>query len=262
MSFRFCWAVLLLTLVAVDSAGEGTLQLRYANGTLSLRADQMPVKTLWQKLAQAAGFRLHVAEGVSEAPASWSFSNVPVAEALARLVTPNDFAIFYEPVQKPNQAARISDLFIFPPSPPATGSSVAPAALYEEAEARSEAQRLGRLIAAPGEVALRRLAVADLLALNSPEVAKGLEMALGATEPEMRREVVQALGEVDRDIPPTALGQVVIGDRDALVRQEAIRVLADLGSEVARLFIEQAMKDKDENVREAARRALSGMSVP
>jgi hypothetical protein len=254
------WVALLLMLVAFEAAGQGTLDLHYTNGQLSLRAEQVTVKTLLQRVAQVADIRLHLAEGISETPVSWTFSDVPMAEALARLVRPNDFAIFYAPDQITNRSVRIADLFVFPPSPPATVSTAA--VLPAELETRNEAQRLGHLIAAPGDMDQRRQAIADLLALNSPAAAQGLELALGVPEPELRCEVVQALGEAYRDAPPAALGQVVMGDRDPQVRQEAVRILAGLGGEVARLFIEQATKDQDENVREAARKALSGINGP
>lgn len=260
MRLRTRWTALLFLLVAVEAAGQGTPDLHYANGQLTLRADLVPAKTLWQQVAQAAGIRLHVAEEVGDMLVSGAFRDMPLAQALMRLVSPNDFAIFYEPESRTNQAARIADLFVFPPSSPAISGRAEPAALPATPDARIEARRLGRLIAEPGEVAQRRLALADLLALNSPAVATGLEFALGAPEPELRREVVQALGEVPHDTPPTALGQVVMGDRDAQVRLDAVRVLAGLEGDVARLFIEQAAEDRDENVREAARQALKGFS--
>lgn len=261
MRLRSSCTALLLALLAFDTSAHGTLELRYVDGRVSLRAEQVAAKVLWQQLADAAGFRLHVAAAVGDVSVSGVFDDLPLAQALPRLLSPNDFAVFYATDHQPaNQVARIADLFVFPPSPPARQDNAATAALPAEPDPRIEAQRLGRLIAEPGELALRRLAIADLSALNSPEQARGLEEALGASEPELRREVVQALGDVSPDIPPTALGQVILGDRDVQVRLDAVRALADLGGEVARLFIVQATRDQDASVREAARQALRGFN--
>jgi HEAT repeat protein len=145
-----------------------------------------------------------------------------------------------------------------PPGSSVPGDGVI-ADLPVDTEAEDEAQRLRHLIVGPGDMKLRSKAIGDLAALNSPDATRELEASLNVHEPELRQEVVMALGQSYGDKPPTGLGQVVMGDKDARVREAAIVALAELGSEVARLFIEQALKDPEESVREAARIALSEM---
>lgn len=254
MKFRLLGATLLSMLAAVETAEAGTLQVTYADDWVSVQVEQVPVKTVLQEIARQAGFKLYMAEGAGEAPGSWTLRRIALEEALAKLVRPDGLAIFYEPAREQGQPPRITALHVLPPGVESTADAEPHSLLFQDTE--SEAQRLSLLVTEPGDIETRRQAITDLAALGRADATRGLEAALGVREPALRQEVVHALGETYRDAPPTALGQVVMGDADAQVRRAAVLALSGLGGEVARLFLEHALKDKDEAVRAAATQAL------
>lgn len=241
--------LLLTMLAACEAAGAGTLLVEYADGRISVRAEEVSVKAVLQEIARQAGFRLHLAEGAGEASGIWSLVGLPLEAGLREVVQPDGLLIFYEQM---TGGTHITDLHVLP-SADKTMKMVSEPSTQAEGDT---ALRLGHLIAEPGDLVTRRQAIADLVGLEPAVAVRGLETALSVREPDLRQEVVEALGRVYGDVPPTALGQVLFGEGDAGLRRAAIYALASLNSQAARLFLEQALEDKDEEVRSAAAETL------
>jgi hypothetical protein len=135
--------------------------------------------------------------------------------------------------------------------------ALAPGVAAEAPKSAADTQvRVGKLIAelSHAKFGVREAATKSVIAIGAPAVPE-LKRALTHGEPEVRRRARVALDAIM--ISPEYL-QVAIQDPDKDVRKQAIQNLEQLG-ERAKKFIPllaEAIKDKDEEVREAAMLAL------
>jgi hypothetical protein len=245
--------VVLATSVAVGQtvADDSVTTLRYVDGRLSLHAHQVALSLVLQRIAARTCLSFELTDEAGASPGSWDFSDLPVEDALLELTRPYNIALSRDGV---SPTASCVHLKVLPPTAYASSQQTDP--LGPQAAA-SEVPRLVAVIRGEGDLDGRRLAIADLASLPASDALRGLESCLAVRESELRAQVVEALGGIAGGAAPTALGQVVIGDKDAEVRRSAVQALARIDGEAARLFIERALSDQDERVREAASRALS-----
>lgn len=258
--FKHTGVGLLIMIAMLGSAWGGTPWVRYEDGCVSVVADNVPVKSILREIARQAGFQLRIAERAGTVTGSWTLDRIPLEAAVAELSRPNSLLIFYRPDASAPAIAALQVL-----APAETESTSAPRDPPKQSpdtqarrESMREARRLSRLVTDTGALEARRQAIADLSALDPADAAYGLEAALSVEQATLRREVVETLGRIYGDTPPTALGQVIFGDGDAGVRLAAVEALSGLDGEIARAFLEQAVKDKDKTVRQAAAAALIG----
>ncbi|MBL4868631.1 MAG: HEAT repeat domain-containing protein [Pseudomonadales bacterium] len=104
---------------------------------------------------------------------------------------------------------------------------------------------------------VRLRAVVALIEIGGVSVLPALKTGMSDSSSLIRNEMAEAFGEIRDQSTLLSLGQLVMGDVDSSVRETAVRSLAKYKSTAARSFIKAALKDKAENVRNAANEMLS-----
>ena len=79
-----------------SAAAAGTLNLTVRNGLVTLDAHAVPLGEVLRDLSQKAGFRLAMKKELY-APVTWRLQDVPVDEAIARLLAQTSSVILYAP---------------------------------------------------------------------------------------------------------------------------------------------------------------------
>ena len=111
---------------------------------------------------------------------------------------------------------------------------------------------LGRFLALDEDPLVRGEAALALKDIGGAEAADALELGLGDIDPDVRFQVVDALSGMGGFEATLKLGQVIFGDSDPEVRITALAGLGSEKSEAAQAFLEAAVEDSDERVREVA----------
>jgi serine/threonine-protein kinase len=113
--------------------------------------------------------------------------------------------------------------------------------------------RRGYAFLSSENAALRREAIRTLvrIAKIDPEAKAAIRRALADSSPIVRREALEALGDIrDRETVPQMME--LLADEDAAVRRRAIRSLGQCNAAEAGLAVAQQLADADDRVREAA----------
>jgi len=116
---------------------------------------------------------------------------------------------------------------------------------------------LGRFLALDAEPAIRNEAALALGDIGSEAASQALALGLGDSDPDVRFQVVEAMGGVARQRTTLVLGQVLFGETDPEVRMSAIAGLGRSRSEAAWAFLEAATEDPDPEVRKIANGILA-----
>ena len=116
---------------------------------------------------------------------------------------------------------------------------------------------LGRFLALDAEPAIRNEAALALGDIGSEAASQALALGLGDSDPDVRFQVVEAMGGVARQRTTLILGQVLFGETDPEVRMSAIAGLSRSRSEAAWAFLEAATEDPDPEVRKIANDLLA-----
>jgi HEAT repeat protein len=106
------------------------------------------------------------------------------------------------------------------------------------------------------DAAVRAHAAIALSSIGGDDVVQALEAGLGDRSEEVRAEVLHGLGMVGGERATLAIAQALFSSAELELRAVAVEALAAQGTEQARLFLEAALEDEHEAVREQARLAL------
>lgn len=116
---------------------------------------------------------------------------------------------------------------------------------------------LGRFLALDNEPSIRTEAALVLGDIGSEAASQSLALGLGDGDPDVRFQVVEAIGGAVRPDTTLLLGQVLFGEVDPEVRMSALAGLGRSRSEAAWVFIEAAAEDHDPEVRKIANDLLA-----
>jgi HEAT repeat protein len=101
----------------------------------------------------------------------------------------------------------------------------------------------------------------DVAGRLDPSVIPVLAESMGTDDPPIRRGIVAALGRLSHSVASAYL-QRALSDADDAVRQEAVRALSRLGTRgLTRRFAAMSQTDFSPAVRQAAAAALSRQSA-
>jgi hypothetical protein len=245
-----------LLLVVAIAATAGTLTTRYGGGRLSLRAHSVSLPLVLERVSREFCLSFEIADDVAPLPADWTIDDLPAEQALLEITRPYNTALFRQARSTGPDCFRLSVL------PAGTSGSSNPTSTATPRIAAKEALRLAGLVQDGQDLAVSRRAIRDLAALPPPHAVRGLELAMGVQIPQLRSEVIRELGRVYDDAPPIVLGQTLLGDSDVGVRLAAVEALTQLSSDIAQLFLRQALNDRDERVRQEAAKALGARAKP
>ena len=116
---------------------------------------------------------------------------------------------------------------------------------------------LRHFLALDRDPAVRGEAALALGSIGGEAASEALVLGLGDVDPDVRFQVVEAIGEAADFHNTLALGQVIFGEADPEVRMSAIAGLSRVNSESASAFLEIAAQDPNEQVRDYANAILT-----
>ena len=258
-----------------------SIEVDFYDGRLSVSAENISLIKLMQIVGTKAGFKVITFGDSSSQTSSWSFSNKLLAEAIEKILSGTSSIISFSDDDL-NDKQSISTVYllesrfagdktihfnIIEPVParqplmdPAQSSD-----LHEriEAIARLEGltdeltvKSLKSAVQNDPEEAVRIRAVTALEQIGGTVAASALESGLGDDNSLVRKQVVQALGNIQDERVLLWLGQVLMGDPNADVRFQALLAIAQKNNGTAQIFLEAAVKDNSSLVSETALQLL------
>ncbi len=116
---------------------------------------------------------------------------------------------------------------------------------------------LGRFLALDDDPAIRNEAALALGDIGNEAASQALVLGLGDRNPDVRFQIVEAMGGVAGQSTTLVLGQILFSEPDPEVRISAIAGLGRWRSEAARAFLEAATEDQDLDARRIANDILA-----
>jgi len=298
----FCAAAVLVIASVTGAAGStgvnpgsADIRIEMKAGLLTLETRDAPLDDVMRRIGELAGFRtILVADFVKPPLVSVSFDNIPVQEAVERLLGNTNRIIFYAPAGIGVQHHVISQVWLLGSSAASDddeaghgdGESIGLAEdlHHEEGKIRSEAvlrlsnqavlglsnkdaaghilARLTRVLQEDQEALVRSRAAIALGALRDEGAVLALESALLDEHSSVRSQAINALGQIGGNQATMALGNILLnGSADKTERVMAAQALWKHDSEAARRYLRTGANDTDEQVRLASSKAPSPPKV-
>jgi hypothetical protein len=262
----------MLALPAVP-ADAGPASVQFADGRVTVEASEGALSDLLHELAQRAGLHLVLTQAPTGA-ISATFSGVPIEEGVRRLLRGRSFVLVYAADR------RLSDIRLLGGEAAEGGYGIARGQSVEEANLGAAAQgastpappagiparsptpvaELAQIVVEDENAAVRARATAALAVAGGPAGIQALRKALEDNEAMVRVHAVHALSRAERAAAIPTLWKVLANDRDPQVRLAVARALGSIGSPDARLALEVATSDANEDVRDEAQRGLARLS--
>ncbi len=260
--------------LAATEKQRTSIHVTIAQGLLTVDLRDAPLADVLQAIAEKASFRLTL-RGDLSTPVTWSFTGVPLAKGIKRLVGDNSLVMIHAPA---NEAKLLSKVWVR-----ASGKSIVtiepdlaadpsvyqggdrPEGTVRQRAARQLARRgdgeaadeLASLLAQDSDPVVRRIAAGGLGKIGGERGASALKTALTDEDSSVQRRAIFELGKIGKDVAAEALAEVLGADPDPHNRQFAARTLARLDSVTARSALEAVLADPENTVREAAVAALA-----
>jgi len=266
-------SILAAVVLVWSAAAAGTLNVSVRNGFVTMDAHAVPLGEVLRDLSQKAGFRL-VMKKELYAPVTWRLQNVPVEEAINRLL------------------ARVSSVALYGPANDGSGSlltevrilrggdndvplvehrdamaidhgKLAEGARFDVAMTPSPA-RNQRASAEDLQPASQNAAPADRGHAPVLPAAKGpsnmarevLQMALSNPDATVRQSGIQTLIRQGGEESVSSLSRILLEDPAPSVRRTAAAGLGRINTESAFWALMEASSDRDQGVRDAVSAAL------
>ena len=262
------------------ASSESAVTLDFRDGRLSVSASQVPIVELLQLVGDRVGFDVIAYGDFSDHSVSLTFSDLPPAEAVKKLLLDTSAIVSYGKAADPGKQPPISKIFLLgigtaqssPIRINTLESGLQNSQRLDEIQSSDAESRIASIERTEGfsdEITLENLAFAlqhdpdpevRLKAITALEKIGGssavdvLESGLGDQQAEVREKLVQTLGSIDDERIPLWLGQVLMSDPSEEVRRAAVESLARKDSDTARVFLEAATEDGSSLVSEAALR--------
>jgi hypothetical protein len=287
-------AAAVLVIATVTGAAESTgvnpgstdIRIEMKAGSLTLETRDASLYDVMRRIGKLAKFKFILHEDFNKPPlVSVSFDNIPVQEAVERLLGKTNRIIFYAPAGIGAQHHVISQVWLLGSSAAADddeagdGESVvfAEDLHHDEGKIRSEAVlrlsnqkdakehvlvRLTRVLQEDQEALVRARAAIALGALRDEGAVLALESALLDEHSSVRSQAINALGQIGGERATMALGNILLnGSADKTERVMAAQALWKHDSEAARRYLRTGANDTDEQVRLASSKAPSPPKV-
>jgi len=246
---------------AFASPRSDAMTLRVHEGRISVEAAQVPLHHLLDVLAQHASLMVTVNGTVGQRSVSVSFSDLPLAEGLDRILVGTDYAVVGARSSKEGAlmpGAKKLEVVVLGPrggvapaeldpvsSPQALPSRARPQAPRKEPRFQQHRHSL---------TTQDRLAALDELMWSSEESQHLpiLKTALRDENLQVRARALEVLEGIEGNPPMSALVNVALKDQDPHLRMKALEMLVDRDVPAARVVLRRAGHDLDPSVRELA----------
>jgi hypothetical protein len=223
----------------------------FKDGLLSVETrGESSLSDLLAEVEKKSGIKFHVRKTLPNDTVSASFRDVPVENALKRLLGREfDLVWFYTASTKAGRStAQPTEVWV-------VGRGERVGGLVADA---GKARRQPK----PGDTADIKTRLQEIEDLGDEDAAKALPKLLGALadqDPRIRGAAAEALGEVGDVSAVDPLGKLLGSDADSDVREAAAEALGEIGSPAAVPALRDALKDAEEDVREAVVDALGAI---
>lgn len=253
-----------------STAGVATrLHLDWRHDRLSLDSAGAPLIKVLAETARRTGLRVEGA-GPRNQNVDAHFADLPIREALARILSGVNFAI----VEPPRSRAGAGQLTLFllgnsasrlPGQRPSStdnsnrANTDEPLGQLYQAAQRGDFARLKQAASAKNTDSTQAVAL-DLLTQRDPGAAANVALAAAAS-PDLAQRVtgLDTLGRIDGPAAVSALA-AALNDPDIGIRQTALAALARQSSPEATRLLQQAAEDPDPSIRQFAKSLLSARS--
>ena len=250
----------------------------FHGGRLSVSVKDISIVALMQLVGAEANFDVVAYGDLDGQTGSWSFSDLPLTEAIGKLLRDTNSIVTYRTGSHSDAEPRMSKIFLLGSGStkvnPIRIQTVEPGLdnqlRLDQAQADELQNRLAAIDRSEGltdDITLENLAFA-LQHDPDPEVriraitalddiggstaVTALVAGLGDSDTTVRKKVVQTFATINDERIPLWLGQVLMGDPDPEVRLEAVQAVARKEGDIARIFLQAATGDSSSAVSEAA----------
>jgi hypothetical protein len=214
-----------------QGADDARIDLRISAGRLTLRADDVALGAVLQRIAQAQNARLVISADIGARIGHWNLRQVPVEEAIMQIARPSNTIVVLDSEGASKGGVFVREIYVF--GGPASNSKLTVEASPAPAQRIRE---LAQVLSSEVGSEARRAAAAELGDIGGNESVSTLDRALGDVDPGVRIEVIESLGRIGTNEAIRLVGQAGIGSSDPSVIAAATRVLeastSDLASEM------------------------------
>jgi hypothetical protein len=290
-------SVIATVTIAAGSTGanpdSADIRIEMKAGSLTLETRGAPLDEVMRRIGELAGFKtILFADFVKPKLVSVSFDNIPVREAVERLLGNTNRIIFYAPAGIGAQDHVISQVWLLGSSRSAGNDEAGDGESigltedlhHEEGKIRSEAvlrlsnqaelglsnedaaghvlDRLTQVLQEDQDALVRSRAAIALGALRDEGAVLALESALLDEHSSVRSQAINALGQIGGERATMTLGNILLNDSaDKTERVMAAQALWKHDSETARRYLRTGANDADVQVRSASSKAPSHPKV-
>lgn len=242
--------------------------LRVTNNKVSLNAKNISLKELLQALCDKASIEL-VLNGQFPNKVNIAVYNQPTEQFFKKLLNSSDYVLVYSKDKQSIKKVLVYESFDHLQSLITFINKPAPNEILEELEwihylsTRSEDEAisgLSEIIATKEQHLESKLYAIEQLSYlaHNKTIVNAMAEGLADDRPEIREQVVNALGKLDYPNAHQILGQVIFGEQDPNLRLQAVKQLANIHTPVSEAFIKAATEDKNPAVQAEAEFLLEG----
>ncbi len=242
------------------------LEVAFVDDRLTVKADDVSLEAVMQRIAQAAQLEITIL-GVSSAPVTADFQAANLEMGIRRLIRGMNSIFYYDLTGAGSKEARLTAVLIMSNSGGRQKTAFRPSSGDEnavqgsgatsnlEAESQQESAPTAHMELLEDIDRLSDEALTEERALY--EIA---ELADFEADQERRLAAVEALGEIgDAQIKDTLIGRA-LEDEDSEVRAAAVEALGSISGDESTDFLVHALEDEDADVRTLAIETLASVS--
>lgn len=229
--------------LAATSQSEGTssrVDVSVERGRLTVEARNVPLAKVLKAIAERADFRMRI-KGDLNVPVTVNLTDVPLVAGIRRVVGRNSLIMTHGPDRAGSKPGQVASVLVSRGQ-----TSFVPRPIAANTTFRLD----GVYGSTAGADRVTRLRAIRSLAQQGDgrAIARLQQVVILERDPVLRRMAIMSLGRIGGDpaVPPLA---AVLGDPDMGARMQAVRALGRVGNAAALEALAPALSDKEPNVR-------------
>ena len=236
------------------SPGPVDIRIEMKDGLLTLETRDAQLHEVMREIGELAGFKtILVGEFLKPSLVNVSFENMPLDEAIERLVSDNNRIILYGLAGDDTQQRIISQVWLLR-SGDGVVSEVESIALGREEDVKGyKLARLTRMLQQDQDMSVRVRAAISLGTFQDERAVFALESALLDESSMVRSQAIKALSRIGNEQATIALGNILLrASADKSERIMASQALWAHDSEIAQDYLRAGANDTDAQIRSAS----------
>jgi hypothetical protein len=270
------------------SSGSTVINISVTDEAYSLNAKQAKLSAVLNELGKTAGFKLKTFDAAGYQNQDWQFRSMSLPRLLDNLLRGYSTVMLYEDMQDKttaNDRPKLKELWLIAQQDHADfhqPSNIHIEIQLEQAETFDHEQQLTpeqryeitfidnlegmtsddvidtleQTLRSDKDPLIRKRAVTALSDIGGTRVLDALESGMGDRSADVRTELAKSFAGIKHQRSMLLLGQMLVGDHDAMVREQAVRSMYQQGTLAAHTFVEAALKDKNDTVKKTASEIL------